>query len=176
MISAVLLFSEADNNALVDFSKQINKRTDSLIKLDGHFLPHITLAQFAAPDESAEKLWQNIEYLKGGVNKLVSGGLTFAPTPQHNQLWVELQFLKSTALANLQSEILKTDFAADAELHSSGAGDNYRPHCTLALLKGQTISKLELPNVEIFKRGFSNLQLAVGLNGENFTFVDTKFS
>lgn len=175
MISAVLLFNEDDNRELIKLSKQVNEQTRSLIKLNNHFLPHITLVQFNEPNESTVRLWHDIEHLKQEVRELTSSRLHCKPSPKHNQAWIELDFIKSEILGQLQDKIIKTDFAMNSQSHNK-VGDDYHPHCTLALLEGQQIPELEIKNTVVLNREFTNLTLAVGLNGENFTFVETKFS
>ena len=175
IISAVLLPNEQDTERLIQHSVAINKRADSIIQLSNHYLPHVTVAQFIAPPEAAENLWEHVSRYKTHVTELISAGLVIVPSFEHNETWIELQFLKSAALAELQSIILKSEFANKYQLHS-GTGDKYRPHCTLALLNGFTVPSLDLSKQVLFRRRFQDLKLAVGLNGENFTFVETKYS
>jgi len=175
VVSVVLLPNPADSAQLVDCSQLIHERTNSLIRLSDQFLPHISVAQFTAPAEEAAALWEQVRHLSAHVSELESAGLSFVPDAHEDGLWIELGFLRSTAASELQAQIIQSDFARQFKLHNH-AGDSWRPHVTVGLVPGHSIPALNLAKLTIFKRSFQNLTLAVGINGEYWTFVETRFS
>jgi hypothetical protein len=173
-LSVVLLPAETDSRALIELSRLVATAQPSRIVLGSLALPHITVAQFEAPTDQAARLWAEVGQWRGQLD-LLSGGLNFTPDRARPQLWAELQFLKSAGLAELQAKVLATDFAQRYRLHNH-AGDAYRPHCSLALYDGLTIPALDLSGISLFQRPFTGLSVAVGLNGDNFTFKGPPFS
>lgn len=174
-VSVVLLPTQADSEQLVRLSAIFNQAQPSLIKLGGHALPHVTVAQFDAPDTACEKLWQEVRQFQNIVHRLTVGGITFLPQKNSNNLWVEAQILKSHDLSRLHEAVINTKFAA--KYNSIGAvKDVYRSHCTVALYDKQIVPQIDLSAVEILRATLANWTLAVGTNGENFTFNSIVFS
>lgn len=174
VISVVLLPTEQDGEQLIELSNKINESAESLIKLGENFLPHITLVQFKAPPEETKNLWAEVQNLKRNVTSITSAGLSFVPDSRSDLMWVELSFLKSDLLRELQAEILGTAFAQKFG-QNRGIADEYRPHCTLALLKNRTIPQLNIEGLRALKKNYESLTLAVGINGEHFTFTQAQY-
>jgi len=172
IVSAVLLFERDDVDVLCRLSSRLN---ESLIYLDGTNLPHITVAQFEAPFDQTKSLWDETEGFGNLVSKVISAGVSFVPTPNNNETWVELQILKTQALQDLQDKILDTKFARNHQM-IAGKNNQYRPHITIGLLKGYQSQAIDLSEfTDLFRREFT-VRLAVGPNGENFTFSKEQFS
>jgi 2'-5' RNA ligase len=174
VISAVLLPNAADSTRLVDCSAKINSRANSLIQLDSTYLPHITIAQFIAPAEEAGNLWKEIEHLVGNVTEITAAGINFHADSHTDTLWMDIHFVKSLAVAELQQQICQTAFAQNFK-PSNSTGDSFRPHCTLALFAGHAIPALQMDDLELFNRVYTELTLAVGVNGKHWTFIEIKF-
>jgi len=171
IVSANFIPNEQDSRALVECSQRLFEAQPGLIQLGPGCLPHITIAQFVVTGEAEAKVLQEqTKQLAPESWSLKSAGLSFIPDWHDGKTWIELQFLKSQAITELQTIVLQTDFATTHELHSS-ASDLYRPHCTLGLLKTQTLPLLNLATFTIFNRMFEQLQFAIGINGDNFTLT-----
>lgn len=172
IVSAVLLFNEADNESLVDCSRLINKQIQGRIQLSDKCLPHLTLAQFEVKNsKEAELLIDEVSRLEP-VEFVRSRGIAYHPSLRHNQLWIELGFERSSELIKLHESILTTSFAQNHEALSA-SGENFRPHCTLTLLEPapSEVQKI-LVNISVAEgHEFRSLKLVAGVNGENFTFA-----
>ncbi len=175
IISAVLLLNAADSESLTDASQRIAARTKSLIVLGESSLPHITIAQFEVDEDLTGELWEAVRPFQTYVTSVVTAGLSFVPARTSQQLWVELQILKSPLLIELQDAVAASSFCQTHTIKSSTA-DKYRPHCTLGLLERQVLPEADLEEFSVFNREYNELQLVVGLNGDNFTFTKVKFS
>lgn len=168
MISVVLLPNQADTQALAACSAAIGHNTPSAIALGSGCLPHIIIVQFFAEADEAQQLWNEVQGYKDFVDELASVGVSFVPGRTRDETWAALTFMKSDAVAALQAAVLATGFAA-AHQTNNGTGDSYWPHVTLALLSGRRTTALELGPHPICRRAFTNLTLAVGINGPNMT-------
>jgi|GEM_PF-5645059 len=174
VISAVLLPNADDSKRLVDCSASINSQADSLIQLDSTYLPHITIAQFIAPAEEAVNLWKEVEHLAGGVTEITAAGINFHIDNRDDMMWMDIHFVKSVAVAELQQQVCQTAFARSFK-PSNSTGDSFRPHCTLALFPGHAIPALQLDDLELLTMTYTDLTFAVGINGKHWTFTEISF-
>lgn len=174
VVSVVLLPNEEDSKALIRCSAAIGNVAPSAIALNEASLPHITIAQFFAAPGETERLWQEVKNYKGTVTELTSIGLAFVPGKSRDETWVALDFMKSRAVTTLHEAVLASNFAHCHEMNN-GPGDMYWPHSSLALLEGRRAIGLPLGSLGVFRRPFTGLTLAVGLNGPNMTFAKVSF-
>jgi len=137
-------------------------------------IPHLTITRFAAPAEALPELKQEMYQFADSITSLHSWGLRFTPDAHQNEMWVDLQFLKSPSLSELQASIAKTDFAHKYAIHNK-QGDIYLPHCTLTILEGKIIPVLDISSFNLFHRDFEGLRLAVGINGDHLTLATAQF-
>lgn len=171
MISLVLLPSETDTEQIIALSERLS---GSQIALGNEALPHITVALFDAPAEDAASLWHDTKDLLKSSLHLTSGGLGFVLSREGGRVWVELQFLNTSHLIELQRDVLETAYGkSNSPLNAIGAG--YRPHCTIGLLSGESSSQVTMDGLPVFQRVFKDMRLAVGVNGENFAFAQPLF-
>lgn len=169
VVSVVLVPEGKDSDIFYRLSTMI---PGSLFKLDEKHIPHITIAQFLAPFSQLSRLENEMIDLNGRACEVVFGGLNFVPDTSRDETWVELTVLKSEHLLNLQKRVLGTQFAKDFELQNRRVDDTYRPHMTLGLLKGSaSIPEIDLKDTAAILRRTVNVKVAVGKNGEFFSFV-----
>lgn len=172
-ISVALLPNQADSSELVTCSESLSKATKSAIVLGPHALPHLTVTRFAVAESAIEELRTDLHKLSTKITTLLSGGLRFTPDPVEDRTWVDVQFLKPATLDVLQAEIASIPFAQKHRIHNK-QGDVYAPHCTLALLEGKKVPAMDISSFDLFRRPFTELQLAVGVNGDNLTLLSAE--
>lgn len=174
-ISVVLLPRQADSEKLTRLSDEINHMAQSLLTLSEVALPHITIAQFDAPESACRELWDEAQQFRTAVEVLDLGGLTFLPQRNSDYIWVEVQVLSSNALKQLHAEVVGGQFAQNYSLVNA-VGDRFRPHCTVALYKNQQIPSLDISKLEVLRESISGVTLAIGVNGENYTLTEVIYS
>ena len=169
MVSVVLLIVNDDLNKELHYLSQKFSGI-SLFGLNQDNLPHITLAQFSASPEESNNLWDQVKNLKNAVHELSVGGVNLSPSFNHRQTWIELQILNSVALRELHQSVINIEFSKSHELINA-SNDQFRPHITLGLVDSL---KFDInfnfdPRYLVFKTPIK-VRLAVGINGEYFTF------
>ena len=82
--------------------------------------------------------------------------MCFLPAPDNSEVWIEVPFLKSEALSQLQDSLLDLDSLAGREI-LNGCGDSFRPHVTLGYTSEEVVlrvSELDLPG-SLLRRKFT---------------------
>jgi len=173
-ITVVLLPNAKDSKQLVACSTALGRQHDSLIALGPSALPHVTVAQFYAPESAALELWKQVSHLPAKVTELRSTAFCYFPESNRRMTWIELGFLKTVAVNELHTAVLQTEFARTHEIRSR-RGDEFRPHCTLGLAEGKGTFPFDLAPYDIFGRAFTDVTLSVGVNGDDFTYSRALF-
>src|SRR5690242_826686 len=116
-----LLFDYDDNDAFINYSKDLNRTLPSDFRLGDRSLPHLTVLQFEAEQYMLPSLWDNIRSIGDSPLPLSLAGLTFLPSKE-GHLWIEIAVLKSERLQELQDIVVSC--VAGAKIHS-GTNDSF---------------------------------------------------
>ena len=171
-LSVILLLSDQDESMVRALSAAVCAGGQAISRLDSAHMPHLTVARFVAPPEEARSLWDEVQKHRGMLGTLTSEGLCFSPYSDGDNTWAMLQFKHSNWLDELQRAATTGDFASHHPVNNK-TGEAYNPHCTLALLGGTSTPQVDLSKFPLFRREFSELSLAVGVNGPHQSVIET---
>ncbi|NOD85912.1 MULTISPECIES: hypothetical protein [unclassified Ruegeria] len=156
-LAFVLAFGDTENKEWISYSELSKNSYTSEFALGEDYLPHATIVQFRGSVGDANMIWK--EATSKGLNgtiEVVAAGMCFLPAPDNSEVWIEVPFLKSEALSQLQDSLLGLDSLAGREI-LNGCGDSFRPHVTLGYTSEEAVlrvSGLDLPG-SLLRRKFT---------------------
>ncbi|MEU8138763.1 hypothetical protein [Streptodolium elevatio] len=150
----ILLPDDHANAALSAYAERITAGVPTIMRIGEQYLPHITLLHVDAPRGSAAELWGRSVASIAPVTEVRPSGVQFGAMARgdlylpQGGVYVGLEALRRTALEAAHRRVL--EHARDLDLPVlSGAGENFRPHVTLAALETTDQVAAPLPPTDL---------------------------
>ncbi|WP_436771431.1 2'-5' RNA ligase family protein [Yinghuangia sp. YIM S09857] len=150
----ILLPDEAANSALSAYAERLTAGVPAIMRIGEANLPHVTLAHVDATGEQAAELWARCAESLPARIEVKFSGLQFGTFPVGDRylpqggVYVGLEALRRTVLEAAHRCV--ADHAHDLGLPVvSGAGEDFRPHVTLAALETAARVSAPLPPGEL---------------------------
>lgn len=144
----------AANSTLSAYAERVTAGVPTIMRIDETCLPHVTLVHVDATREQAAELWDRSVASVSPVTEVKPSGLQFGTFPPGDRylpqggVYVGLEAVRRTALEAAHRRVL--EHARDLGLPVlSGAGEDFRPHVTLAALETTEHVAAPLPPTEV---------------------------
>lgn len=159
-----LLLDKDVSGRVVQFSEAIGRLAPSRLILGNSALPHVTLVQFEANERLARASWKSTRWRRGRL-RLNFAGLTLLPS-HRGGAWIEIQVLKSRAIAELQDYLLSRRPLRDIR-PLNAVRDEFRPHVTVGYADTFPERLPPLP-VELLRAPSVTVTLCLGLVSDHY--------
>ncbi len=165
-----LLFDPQTEKRITSYSQELAQIQNGPYTLGLNSRPHISVLQFQAPLEEADKIWQKVEDLAKQELQVDFKGMAWDHWYDFDVWWIKV--LKSQKLSQLQAEAIKrlNGYNFINNLH-----DRYEPHSTLLAYAQVSRFPAFRPDSELTY--FQNLKvhLSLGRSGPIFQYAEQIF-
>lgn len=159
-----IVFKEEINQSIYDTYNKIKDNLDIAFGLQNNSTPHSTIIKFESKNELTSK---EIKTILTDIDDITVGfsGLTLLPS-HSGGYWVEISVLKSNQIIDLQNILIQRLKKVKI---LSGIEDRFRPHITLAKVKGGTINLDDLSYLLLRKKSVK-AEVVIGRADSIFEF------
>ena len=159
-----LIFDQERAVSIESYATKLTENFESGVKIGRNSTPHLTILQFEGYQDLRDEVWDYCKETFQLPLVIEFAGLTVLPSSSGGA-WIEISVLKSTALAQIQQDIL-TRFS-NVLIPKNAVGDSYRPHVTVAHLAQPLPSVLVPLEYEPVRANQVEAKIALGV-GTNF--------